>query len=200
MNHEELLLQRAKDGDQAAFGELVTLYEKKVYALTLRMCKHPEDAAEASQEAFLAAWQGLKFFRGDASFSTWLYRLASNACVDLLRRESRHRTAAGPSLDDEGVYLDVADSAPSPHAIAESNELKQQIEEGLRTLSPEHREVLILREIHQLSYDEIAQALSLDSGTVKSRISRGRKQLRNFLLKSGNFSPPGTSKHTGKEG
>ena len=200
MNHEELLLQRAKDGDQAAFGELVTLYEKKGYALTLRMCKHPEDAAEAAQEAFLAAWQGLKFFRGEASFSTWLYRLASNACVDLLRRESRHRTAAGPSLDDEGVYLDVADSAPSPHAIAESNELKQQIEEGLRTLSPEHREVLILREIHQLSYDEIAQALSLDSGTVKSRISRGRKQLRNFLLKSGNFSPPGTSKHTGKEG
>ena len=200
MNHEELLLQRAKDGDQAAFGELVTLYEKKVYALTLRMCKHPEDAAEAAQEAFLAAWQGLKFFRGEASFSTWLYRLASNACVDLLRRESRHRTTAGPSLDDEGVYLDVADSAPSPHAIAESNELKQQIEEGLRTLSPEHREVLILREIHQLSYDEIAQALSLDSGTVRSRISRGRKQLRNFLLKSGNFSPPGTSKHTGKEG
>ena len=200
MNHEEHLLQRARDGDQAAFGELVTLYEKKVYALTLRMCKHPEDAAEAVQEAFLAAWQGLKFFRGEASFSTWLYRLASNACVDLLRRESRHRTAAGPSLDDEGVYLDVADSAPSPHAIAESNELKQQIEEGLRTLSPEHREVLILREIHQLSYDEIAQALSLDSGTVKSRINRGRKQLRNFLLKNGNFSPPGTSKHTGKEG
>lgn len=200
MNHEELLLQRAKDGNQAAFGELVTLYEKKVYALTLRMCKHPEDAAEASQEAFLAAWQGLKFFRGDASFSTWLYRLASNACVDLLRRESRHRTAAGPSLNDEEVYLDVADSAPSPHTIAESNELKQQIEEGLRALSPEHREVLVLREIHQLSYDEIAQTLSLDSGTVKSRISRGRKQLRNFLLKSGNFSPPGTSKHTGKEG
>ena len=200
MNHEELLLQRAKDGDQAAFGELVTLYEKKVYALTLRMCKHPEDAAEAAQEAFLAAWQGLKFFRGEASFSTWLYRLASNACVDLLRRESRHRTAAGPSLNDEEVYLDVADSAPSPHTIAESNELKQQIEEGLRALSPEHREVLVLREIHQLSYDEIAQTLSLDSGTVKSRISRGRKQLRNFLLKSGNFSPPGTSKHTGKEG
>ena len=200
MNHEELLLQRAKDGDQAAFGELVTLYEKKVYALTLRMCKNPEDAAEAAQEAFLSAWQGLKFFRGEASFSTWLYRLASNACVDLLRKEQRHRAAAGPSLDDEGVYLDVADSAPSPHAIAESNELKEQIEAGLRSLSPEHREVLILREIHQLSYDEIAETLSLDSGTVKSRISRGRKQLRNFLLKSGNFSPPESSKHTGKEG
>lgn len=200
MNHEELLVQRARDGDQGAFGELVTLYEKKVYALTLRMCKNPEDAAEAAQEAFLAAWQGLKFFRGEASFSTWLYRLASNACVDLLRKEQRHRAAAGPSLDDEGVYLDVADPAPSPHTIAERKELRAQIEEGLQSLSPEHREVLVLREMHQLSYDEIAQALSLDSGTVKSRISRGRKQLRNFLLKSGNFSPPGPSKHTGKEG
>ena len=200
MSHEESLLQRAKNGDQAAFGELVTLYEKKVYALALRMCKHPEDAAEASQEAFLAAWQGLKFFRGEASFSTWLYRLTSNACVDLLRKEQRHRAAAGPSLDDEEVYLDVADSAPSPHDIAEKGELKEQIEAGLRALSPEHREVLVLREIHQLSYDEIAETLSLDSGTVKSRISRGRKQLRNFLLKSGNFSPPGSSKHTGKEG
>ena len=200
MSHEESLLQRAKNGDQAAFGALVTLYEKKVYALALRMCKHPEDAAEASQEAFLAAWQGLKFFRGEASFSTWLYRLTSNACVDLLRKEQRHRAAAGPSLDDEGVYLDVADSAPSPHDIAEKGELKEQIEAGLRALSPEHREVLLLREIHQLSYDEIAETLSLDSGTVKSRISRGRKQLRNFLLKSGNFSPPGSSKHTGKEG
>ena len=200
MSHEESLLQRAKNGDQAAFGELVTLYEKKVYALALRMCKHPEDAAEASQEAFLAAWQGLKFFRGEASFSTWLYRLTSNACVDLLRKEQRHRAAAGPSLDDEEVYLDVADSAPSPHDIAEKGELKEQIEAGIRALSPEHREVLVLREIHQLSYDEIAETLSLDSGTVKSRISRGRKQLRNFLLKSGNFSPPGSSKHTGKEG
>ena len=107
MNHEELLLQRAKDGDQAAFGELVTLYEKKVYALTLRMCKNPEDAAEAAQEAFLSAWQGLKFFRGEASFSTWLYRLASNACVDVLRKEGRHQAAAGPSLDDEETMLEI---------------------------------------------------------------------------------------------
>ena len=78
---EELLLEKARHGDQEAFGELVRLYEKKVYALTLRMCKNPDDAAEAAQEAFLAAWQGLTFFRGEASFSTWLYRLASNACA-----------------------------------------------------------------------------------------------------------------------
>ena len=197
---EDLLLEKARQGDQEAFGELVRLYEKKVYALTLRMCKNPDDAAEAAQEAFLAAWQGLKFFRGEASFSTWLYRLASNACVDLLRKEQRHRAAAGPSLNDEDTYMDIADDAATPQELAERSELREQIEEGLQSLSPEHREVLILRELHQLSYDEIAQTLDLDTGTVKSRISRGRKALRNFLLQSGNFSHPGASKEMKKPG
>ena len=197
---EDLLLEKARRGDQEAFGELVRLYEKKVYALTLRMCKNPDDAAEAAQEAFLAAWQGLKFFRGEASFSTWLYRLASNACVDLLRKEQRHKAAAGPSLNDADTYIEVADDAATPQELAERSELREQIEEGLQSLSPEHREVLILRELHQLSYDEIAQTLDLDTGTVKSRISRGRKALRNFLLQSGNFSPPGASKEMKKPG
>ena len=197
---EDLLLEKARRGDQEAFGELVRLYEKKVYALTLRMCKNPDDAAEAAQEAFLAAWQGLKFFRGEASFSTWLYRLASNACVDLLRKEQRHRAVSGPSLNDEDTYMDIADDAATPQELAERSELREQIEEGLQSLSPEHREVLILRELHQLSYDEIAQTLDLDTGTVKSRISRGRKALRNFLLQSGNFSPPGASKEMKKPG
>ena len=184
-SREQQLVSAARDGDMDAFEALVHLYEKRVFALTLRMCGNPEDAAEAAQEAFLAAWQGLAFFRGDASFSTWLYRLVSNACVDLLRREGRRRASAGPSLDDEELNLDVPDPAPSPQDAAEP---------------PEHREVLILREIHQLRYDEIADSLSLDVGTVKSRISRARKQLRNFLLKSGNFSPPPASKGTEKEG
>ena len=197
---EELLLEKARQGDQEAFGELVRLYEKKVYALTLRMCKNPDDAAEAAQEAFLSAWQGLKFFRGEAIFSTWLYRLASNACVDLLRKEQRHKAAAGPSLNDADTYIEVADDAATPQELAERSELREQIEEGLQSLSPEHREVLILRELHQLSYDEIAQTLDLDTGTVKSRISRGRKALRNFLLQSGNFSPPGASKEMKKPG
>ena len=199
-SQEQQLVSAAQRGDMEAFEALIHLYEKRVFALTLRMCGNPEDAAEAAQEAFLAAWQGLTFFRGDASFSTWLYRLASNACVDLLRRESRHRTAAGLSLDDEEMNLDVPDETPSPQDEAERRELREEIERGLASLTPEHRQVLVLREIHQLSYDEIAETLDLDVGTVKSRISRGRKQLRKFLLKSGNFSPPQPSKGTEKEG
>ena len=197
---EQKWISAAQKGDQDAFESLVRLYEKRVLALTRRMCRNPADAEEAAQEAFLAAWQGLPFFRGDASFSTWLYRLASNACVDLLRREGRHQAAAGPSLDDEELNLDVTGRSGGPQEAAERQELKEQIEQGLQALTPEHRQVLLLREMHQLSYDEIADTLDLDVGTVKSRISRGRKQLRKFLLESGNFSPPFPSKGTGKEG
>ena len=197
---EQQWVEAARQGDQSAFEQLVHLYEKRVLALTTRMCKNPADAEEAAQEAFLSAWQGLPFFRGDASFSTWLYRLASNACVDLLRREGRRQSAAGPSLNDEEVQLEVPDTAPSPQEQAERSELRQQIEAGLQALTPDHRQVLLLREMHQLSYDEIAQTLDVDVGTVKSRINRGRKQLRNFLLRSGNFSPPPASNEAGKEG
>lgn len=195
---EETWVAAAREGDQGAFEELVRLYEKRVLALTRRMCANPEDAAEAAQEAFLAAWQGLKQFRGDSSFSTWLYRLSANACVDLLRREGRRQAAA--SLDDEELNLDLPSPIPSPQEEAERRELEEQIEAGLQALPSSLRAVLVLREMQQLRYDEIAQALELDVGTVKSRISRGRKKLRNFLLERGNFFSPPPSKETGKEG
>ena len=189
---EQNWIAAAQKGDQDAFAQLVKRYEQRVLALTTRMCSNAADAEEAAQEAFLSAWQGLPFFRGDASFSTWLYRLASNACVDLLRREGRHRGSL--SLDDEDAAIDLPDHALSPHDEAERSELRRQIEDGLRTLPPEYRQVLLLREVHQLSYGEISQILSLDLGTVKSRINRARKRLRKILLESGNFSPPPASK------
>ena len=111
---EQTWLRAAKGGDAAAFEELVRLYQSRVYALTARMCPTRELAEEAAQEAFVSAWQGLPFFRGDASFSTWLYRLASNACIDLLRREKRHQSI---SLDDEAVSAEL----PESHPLAASN-------------------------------------------------------------------------------
>lgn len=197
---ERQWVESARQGSQDAFEQLVHLYEKRVFALALRMCGNPEDAAEAAQDTFLAAWQGLRFFRGESSFSTWLYRLASNACVDLLRREGRHRTAAGPSLDDEALNLDVPDGIASPQQAVEQAEMREQIKAGLAALSPEYRQVLVLREMRQLSYEEIGTALALDIGTVKSRISRGRKCLRKFLLESGNFSGRLPSKEPEREG
>lgn len=186
---ERDLIAKASRGDRDAFGELIRRYEKQVLALSNRLCGNPDDGADAAQEAFLSAWRNLPGFRGEAKFSTWLYRLTANACVDLLRRQKRWDTHAGPSLDDEEKGVDVADPAPEPHEIAERRELRRELEDALARLSPEHREVLILREIHQLSYEEIGEALALDAGTVKSRIHRARENLRKILISRGTFSP-----------
>ena len=192
---EQELVRAARGGDADAFEALVRRYEKPVYALTLRMCGNPADAQEAAQEAFLSAWQSLPFFRGEASFSTWLYRLASNASIDLLRREKRQRAV---SLDDEELRLDLPDTRLTPHEEAERAELRETIQAGLNALPDDYRAVLILRELHQLSYQEISDTLDVDVGTVKSRISRGRKRLCEFLAKAGNLSPAASSKRAEK--
>ena len=188
---EQELLTKAAKGSREAFGELVRRYEKKVLTLSNRLCGNPDDGADAAQEAFVSAWQGLPRFRGDANFSTWLYRLTSNACMDLLRRRQRRDAHAGASLNDEEAPLDIPDAAPTPQELVERRELRQEVRDALQTLSPEHRQILILREIHQLSYEEIGQALSLDAGTVKSRIHRARESLRKILTARGTFSAPG---------
>lgn len=200
---ERELVQAARKGDDHAFEELVRTYEKKVYHLALRMCGNQEDAYEVAQEAFLSAWRGMKFFRGDSSFSTWLYRLTSNAAIDFMRRERRQNAPENLSLDDEETYAEPADTAPSPHQQAEKAELRQALIDGLRTLSAEHRQVLLLRELQGLTYEEIAQSLELDLGTVKSRIARAREKLRKYLISSGNFSgylPSNLTEKAEKEG
>lgn len=118
------LVRAAAGGDEDAFAQLVALHEKKVYNLALRMCGDPEDAWDAAQEAFLSAWRGLPSFRGEAGFSTWLYRLTSNAAIDLLRRNRRQRGEA--SLDDENLGIDAVDRAPSPQEQAEAAELPER--------------------------------------------------------------------------
>ena len=195
MTVEELVRAAAK-GRTDAFEELVRLHEKKVYALTLRMCGNPEDARDAAQEAFLSAWRGLPSFRGEAGFSTWLYRLASNAAIDQLRRNRRQREEA--SLD--AGEMDTPDQSPGPQEAAEGSELQRAVADGLASLSEDHRRILLLREYQALSYDEIAQTQDMDLGTVKSRISRARRALRKILLESGNLSGYLPSKQTEKEG
>ena len=189
MNESELI-QAAQRGDESAFEQLVRLHEKKVYGLCLRMCGNAEDAAEAAQDAFLALWRGLDGFRQEAALSTWLYRLASNACIDLLRRG--RRTVEGVSLDDE----ELSDRAPTPEQRVERQETQQLVSEALAALPPDYRQVLVLRELHQLSYAEICEVTALELGTVKSRINRARTLLRNYLAANGNFFEISSSKVT----
>ena len=193
MNERELIA-RLQKRDEAAFEELIRQYEKKVYTLCFRMCGNSEDAEEAAQDSFLALWRGIDRFRQESSLSTWIYRLASNACIDLLRR--RKKQGSSLSLDDEELFLDAVDPAPHPQDAVEHREAQKLLQEGLSALPEEYRKVLILREIEGLSYTEIAESASLELGTVKSRISRGRVLLRNFLSGSGNFFEIASSKVT----
>jgi RNA polymerase sigma-70 factor (ECF subfamily) len=190
---EKTALHRAQKGDQAAFGWLVEAYQGPVYRLALRMGLRPEDAEEAAQNAFIAAWRGLPSFRGEAKFSTWLYRLASNAAVDILRREKKYENQS--DIQD----LQRPDDAPSPQEQVERQDTQQAVRLAMASLPPEFRQVLVLRYLQEMSYQEIAQALALPEGTVKSRINRAKGQLKALLAESGNLFGPVAVQETGKE-
>ena len=187
---EQELVERAKKGDETAFEVLVTDNEKRIYNLCRRLTGNPEDAAELTQEAFLNAWRGLSRFQGESSFSTWLYRLASNACIDFLRKEKRRQNLSMTvSLDEEeeARQVELPDERYAPERELERTEVRQAVAAGLERLTPEHRQVLVMREVNGLSYAELGAVLGLEEGTVKSRIARARNALRKVLTERGNF-------------
>ena len=186
---EEQLIRRAQQGDNVAFEELLLLHQKKVYNLCLRMSANPDDALDLSQEAFLRAWRCLGRYQFEASFSTWLFRLTSNICIDFLRRKKRRQeTSLTESYDDsdEGAELSVPDAQPGPEQQAMTNETKIELARAMEQLSPEHREILQLRVIEDLQYEQIADILGVRVGTVKSRLARARLSFRK-ILKAGNY-------------
>ena len=196
---EAQIVQRVLQGDVNAFEKLVLEYEKSVYAITQRMTGNAEDAADMTQETFIKAYNSLSSFRGDSKFSVWLYRIATNVCLDFLRSRSRKPTVSLSVEDDDGeeVELDIADESQSPERLLERGLTRDAVRRGLNALSPEYRQILLLREIQGLSYEEIADVLTLEVGTVKSRIFRARKRLCAFLLADGNipdFAPSGNMK------
>ena len=183
MMEEKDLICRAARGDAEAFRQLVEAYQTPAYRLAARMCG-PDSAEDVTQEAFLAAWRALPEFRGDCRFSTWLYRLVSNAAIDCLRREKKHRDTG--DVDD----LELPDSGPSLQEQAERSDTRNAVRRALDRLSPEHRQVLLLRFMQELDYGEIARALDVSEGTVKSRINRAKSKLREVLA-AGNFFDAG---------
>lgn len=196
LSERELVL-RAKQGDERAFEQLVAENETRIYTLCRRLTGSAEDGAELAQEAFLNAWRGLAKFQGESSFSTWLYRLASNVCIDFLRKEKRRRSLSMTvSLDDEeeGREAELPDARYEPERELERAETRRAIARGLERLSLEHRQVLVMRELSGLSYAEIGRILNLEEGTVKSRIARARAALRKVLLEEGNFFRQAPSK------
>lgn len=187
---EAAIVRKVLSGDANAFETLVLEYEKNVYNIALRMTGNSEDAADMTQEAFIKAYNSLQSFRGDSKFSVWLYRIVSNVCLDFLRSKNRRPTVSLSVEDDDGedAQLDVADESQSPELLLDRKLTRDSVRRGLDSLPPDYRQILLLREIQGLSYDEIAQALSLEVGTVKSRIFRARKRLCTFLIDDGNIS------------
>ncbi|MDR0325157.1 MAG: RNA polymerase sigma factor [Oscillospiraceae bacterium] len=171
------------------FEEIVKTHQKRVYNICLRLCGDPDDAFDLSQEVFLKAWRGLEGFRGGSSVYTWLYRLAVNTCADFTRKKTRRGVMV--SLDE--TDLPLPDARFEPSLALERKELARSLEEALKSLSPEHREILTLRETAELSYGEIARLLELEEGTVKSRLARARLALREMVIKTGNYSSQNTS-------
>lgn len=161
------LVTLARKGDQDAFTRLVERHQKMVYNLALGKTGSHHDAEEVTQTAFFKAWQGLPSFQGKAAFSSWLYRLTVNAAIDLLRQRKKHQGAL--SLDDPDLPV-VPDRGPSPEELSEEHERRQLLWQAIESLPEPHRIPLLLREIEGLSYREIAQALDLEEGTVKSRL------------------------------
>lgn len=198
---EAELVRKAAAGDGDAFEQLVLSYEKAIYNLCLRMCGNSDDAMDLAQETFLKAWRNLGAFRGDAAFSTWLYRLCSNVCIDHLRREGKRKVIPLHTEDDDGEErtIDVADPAPGPQERLEAADQRQQVADALQSLEPEYREALTLRVIHDMSYADIADVLQVREGTVKSRIARAREKMRQAMEKLGNKSHAPSSKQISKE-
>ncbi len=189
-DEERRLISSAQRGNIDAFNALVRLYEGRVYNLCYRMLGDGDSAADAAQEAFISAFRNLKQFRG-GSFRSWLLRIATNACYDVLRSRQRRPTVSlDQDTDEEGesAPLQIADPGESPDDLALRAELAQAIQQALDQLPDEQRAVVVLCDVEGLPYDEIAQIVNANLGTVKSRLSRGRARVRD-ILRAGELLP-----------
>lgn len=186
---DELLIRRAQRGDADAFEQLLLEHQKNVYNLCYRMAGNPDDAMDLSQETFLRAWRCLDQYQFASAFSTWLYRLCSNICIDFLRRRRRQQTVplTFEDADGEEQTYAVPDAQPLPEEQVELKLTREILQAAMAQLLPEHRAVLQLRVVNEMSYEQIADVLDIQIGTVKSRLSRARNQLKK-ILKRGNLS------------
>jgi RNA polymerase sigma-70 factor (ECF subfamily) len=186
---EKALIAAARRGDTQAFNKLVLIYQSQVYNLAYRILGDTELAADASQEAFLSAFRNVGRFRG-GSFRAWLLRIVTNACYDQLRRKQRRPTSPLETiLGDPDRASVLADPGEPPENHALRRELNEVLQAGIRTLPPDQRITLVLADVEGMSYREIAAITQVSLGTVKSRLSRGRAKLRDYLLERKELLP-----------
>jgi len=180
------LVRRCQAGDTEAFDELVTRYRTRVFSMIYNMVHSEQDAWDLAQDSFVKAWKSIKRFRGRSSFYTWIYRIVMNVTIDWLRKK---RVKGGGAEFDDAVELKQIDPASKtvpkadalPYETMQRTEIRARIEKAIAQLSPEHRAVILMKEIEEMQYHEIAETLGFSIGTVMSRLFYARKKLQNFL-------------------
>ncbi|CEH31488.1 RNA polymerase sigma-70 factor, ECF subfamily [Aneurinibacillus migulanus] len=180
---EQRIIQRAKNGDRDAFAELVDLYKDKVYHVSYRMVGNRQEAEDVAQETFLRVYANLDNYDPQYKFSTWIYRIASNLSIDLLRKRKKNLSIDAEISGAEGVdwHDRLADTSKGPEEEVLTDELQGEVQGAIMGLSPKYRAVMLLRYIEDLSLQEISEAVQLPISTIKTRIHRGREALRKKL-------------------
>lgn len=178
--NEEKLIQRASYGDAQAFNELMAMHERRMYAVALKTCSNHEDAQDCLQEAMLRIFRSISGFKGQSSFSTWVYRITMNTCLDELRRRKNRPNTSLDSLLESGWTPSDDRDGPEKHMI---RTVKQQyLFRFIDELPEDMRAAVVLRDVEGYSYEDIAEMLKANVGTIKSRISRGREKLREKIM------------------
>ena len=176
------LVERCRGGDEVAWKELVELTHREVYTLCLRILDDPSDAAEATQDAYLKAWRGLRGFRGEAQFTTWLYRVATNAAI------SKHRSRKRRRVYEVGAEDELLSAMAAPGSVEGTAEIHTDVaalEGAIRGLPDHYRSAVVLRDVYGLSIEEIAKQLKISETAAKVRVHRARKKLREILYPDG---------------
>jgi RNA polymerase sigma-70 factor, ECF subfamily len=176
---QEELVAAARDGDQGAFEELVRQTYVASYTLAYRLTGNEEDARDVVQETYLRAWKAIRRFRGDSQFSTWLYRITANTSASMTQRRSRHRAE---SLDDAGMEVVDERAFVNPEASSEASALQERLSAAVAGLPPKLRAVVVLKDVYDLSHEDIAEELGISEAAAKVRLHRARKRLRDVLF------------------
>ena len=184
----EILFKKAQNGDIEAFEALVKSYEKLIYNACYRMLSNSQDAEDASQEVILKVYRNLSTCKTPAAFKSWLFRIINNTCIDEIRkRKNKTALSLDNHFDEPGTWTEnpALKDETTPESEFLRNDLNKHIQKAIDKLPPDYKSIIVMRDIHGLSYDDITGALGINMGTVKSRIARGRKRLRDEILEMG---------------
>ena len=184
---DHLLISRAQRGDRSAFNALIRKHETRAYQYAFRLTRNPEEAADVVADAFVRIYNALHNFKGQSAFTTWIYRILTNCYLDVKKKEKNRQTTSLESVlqtPDGEVERQIEDPGASPYEDTERNERERSIEDAVSLLPEYQRAMIVMYHAESMTYEEIAAALDLPVGTVKSRLNRARISLRELLVKN----------------